>query len=102
MHPITALQTEYSLFARDLEDEILPVLRELGIGLVPYSPLGRGMLTGSPEASPFKRAETESVTTEVLSVIAQSPDTWQVDWAETTRDRTSGGVKSVSEKERSL
>ena len=47
MHPITALQTEYSLFTRDLEDEILPVLRELGIGLVPYSPLGRGILTGA-------------------------------------------------------
>jgi aryl-alcohol dehydrogenase-like predicted oxidoreductase len=46
-HPITALQTEYSLFTRDLEDEILPVLRELGIGLVPYSPLGRGILTGA-------------------------------------------------------
>ncbi|HYJ27612.1 MAG TPA: aldo/keto reductase, partial [Nocardioides sp.] len=47
VHPITALQSEYSLFTRDLEDEILPVLRELGIGLVPYSPLGRGMLTGA-------------------------------------------------------
>jgi aryl-alcohol dehydrogenase-like predicted oxidoreductase len=46
-HPITALQTEYSLFTRELEDEILPVLRELGIGLVPYSPLGRGILTGA-------------------------------------------------------
>src|SRR6478609_8311847 len=46
VHPITALQTEYSLFTRDVEDEILPVLRELGIGLVPYSPLGRGLLTG--------------------------------------------------------
>ncbi len=46
-HPITALQTEYSLFTRDLEDEILPLLRELGIGLVPYSPLGRGILTGA-------------------------------------------------------
>jgi aryl-alcohol dehydrogenase-like predicted oxidoreductase len=46
-HPITALQTEYSLFTRDLEDEILPTLRELGIGLVPYSPLGRGLLTGA-------------------------------------------------------
>ncbi|KQU70686.1 aldo/keto reductase [Phycicoccus sp. Root101] len=46
-HPITALQTEYSLFTRDLEDEILPTVRELGIGLVPYSPLGRGMLTGT-------------------------------------------------------
>jgi aryl-alcohol dehydrogenase-like predicted oxidoreductase len=45
-HPVTALQTEYSLFTRDLEDEILPTIRELGIGLVPYSPLGRGLLTG--------------------------------------------------------
>jgi aryl-alcohol dehydrogenase-like predicted oxidoreductase len=47
VHPITALQTEYSLFTRDLEDEILPTIRELGIGLVPYSPLGRGILTGT-------------------------------------------------------
>jgi aryl-alcohol dehydrogenase-like predicted oxidoreductase len=47
VHPLTALQTEYSLFTRDLEDEILPALRELGIGLVPYSPLGRGLLTGA-------------------------------------------------------
>lgn len=44
--PITALQTEYSLWSRDVEDEILPVCRELGIGFVPYSPLGRGFLTG--------------------------------------------------------
>ncbi len=46
-HPLTALQTEYSLWSRDLESGILPVLRELGIGLVPYSPLGRGFLTGA-------------------------------------------------------
>jgi aryl-alcohol dehydrogenase-like predicted oxidoreductase len=46
VHPITALQTEYSLWTRDPEDEILPTLRELGIGFVPYSPLGRGFLTG--------------------------------------------------------
>ncbi len=46
VHPITALQSEYSLFTRDVEDEVLPTLRELGIGLVPYSPLGRGILTG--------------------------------------------------------
>src|SRR4029078_3895753 len=43
--PITPRHTEYSLFTRDLEDEILPTIRELGIGLVPYSPLGRGILT---------------------------------------------------------
>jgi aryl-alcohol dehydrogenase-like predicted oxidoreductase len=46
MHPISALQTEYSLWTRDVDDEILPALRELGIGFVPYSPLGRGFLTG--------------------------------------------------------
>jgi aryl-alcohol dehydrogenase-like predicted oxidoreductase len=46
VHPITALQTEYSLWSRDVEDEILPLCRELGIGFVPYSPLGRGFLTG--------------------------------------------------------
>ncbi|RZU39687.1 aryl-alcohol dehydrogenase-like predicted oxidoreductase [Edaphobacter modestus] len=47
VHPITALQTEYSLWERHVEAEILPTLRELGIGFVPYSPLGRGFLTGS-------------------------------------------------------
>jgi aryl-alcohol dehydrogenase-like predicted oxidoreductase len=46
VHPITALQTEYSLWTRDPEDESLPTVRELGIGFVPYSPLGRGFLTG--------------------------------------------------------
>jgi aryl-alcohol dehydrogenase-like predicted oxidoreductase len=46
VHPIAALQTEYSLWSRDVEEEILPTCRELGIGFVPYSPLGRGFLTG--------------------------------------------------------
>jgi len=46
VHPIAALQTEYSLWSRDPEAEILPTIRELGIGFVPYSPLGRGFLTG--------------------------------------------------------
>jgi aryl-alcohol dehydrogenase-like predicted oxidoreductase len=46
VHPISALQTEYSLWSRDPEDEILPAVRELGIGFVAYSPLGRGFLTG--------------------------------------------------------
>jgi aryl-alcohol dehydrogenase-like predicted oxidoreductase len=61
VHPISALQTEYSLWSRDPEAEILPLLRELGIGFVPYSPLGRGFLTGtirSPddlEADDFRR-----------------------------------------------
>ena len=52
VHPIAALQTEYSLWSRDPEDEVLPTVRELGIGFVPYSPLGRGFLTGQ-----FKRPE---------------------------------------------
>ncbi len=55
VHPITALQTEYSLWSREPEDEIIPTLRELGIGFVPYSPLGRGFLTGqfkSPDDFP--------------------------------------------------
>jgi len=46
-HPITAIQTEYSLWSRDVEAEILPLTKELGIGFVPYSPLGRGALTGA-------------------------------------------------------
>ena len=46
VHPISALQSEYSLFSREVEDEILPTIRELGVGFVPYSPLGRGFLTG--------------------------------------------------------
>ncbi|OLF11092.1 aldo/keto reductase [Actinophytocola xinjiangensis] len=48
--PITALQSEYSLFNRGVEEQVWPVCAELGIGLVPYSPVGRGMLTGRPEA----------------------------------------------------
>ncbi|MGL5077705.1 MAG: aldo/keto reductase, partial [Waterburya sp.] len=55
IHPIAALQTEYSLWSRDPEDEILPTVRELGIGFVPYSPLGRGFLSGqfqSPDDFP--------------------------------------------------
>jgi aryl-alcohol dehydrogenase-like predicted oxidoreductase len=46
VQPVAALQTEYSLWTRDVEDEVLPLLRELGIGFVPYSPLGHGLLTG--------------------------------------------------------
>jgi aryl-alcohol dehydrogenase-like predicted oxidoreductase len=52
VHPVSALQSEYSLWERNLEPEIIPALRELGIGLVPFSPLGRGFLTGTA-----KRAE---------------------------------------------
>lgn len=59
VHPITALQTEYSLWAREPEAEILPTLRELGIGFVPYSPLGRGFLTGAI-TRPGDLGETDS------------------------------------------
>ncbi|MFK4086322.1 aldo/keto reductase [Kribbella sp. NPDC020789] len=53
VHPITAVQSEWSLFSRDIEESVLPACRELGIGIVPYSPLGRGMLTGAlPEQLP--------------------------------------------------
>src|SRR5580658_1476617 len=52
VHPVSALQSEYSLWERNLEGDVIPVLRELGIGLVPFSPLGRGFLTGE-----VKRAE---------------------------------------------
>lgn len=50
MHPVAAVQTEYSLWTRDVEAEVLPTCRELGIGLVAYSPLGRGFLTGRFQA----------------------------------------------------
>src|SRR5690606_19828245 len=46
VQPVAALQSEYSMFTRELEDALLPVLEELGIGLVPFSPLGKGFLTG--------------------------------------------------------
>lgn len=51
VHPIAALESEWSIFSRDLEDAVLPAARELGVTLVPYSPLGRGMLTGSTAAT---------------------------------------------------
>ncbi|SFE44798.1 Predicted oxidoreductase [Actinacidiphila alni] len=47
VHPISAVQTEWSLWSRDIEDEVFPLCRDLGIAIVPYSPLGRGMLTGT-------------------------------------------------------
>jgi aryl-alcohol dehydrogenase-like predicted oxidoreductase len=55
VHPITAVQSEYSLWTREVEVSILPVMRELGIGLVPYSPLGRGALTGKLDKATLSR-----------------------------------------------
>jgi len=60
VHPITALQTEYSLFERHVEAEILPTLRELGIGFVPYSPLGRGLLTGTIKPGELKSNDSRA------------------------------------------
>ena len=78
VHPITAVQTEYSLWTRDVEAEVLPTCRELGIGLVAYSPLGRGFLTGrfqqeaSLEAGDFRatlpRFQAENLATNRLLV----------------------------------
>lgn len=67
VHPVTALETEYSLWTREPAEQLLPVLRELGIGLVPYSPLGRGFLTGairsaeSLDAGDFRRSNPRFV-----------------------------------------
>ena len=62
VHPIAALQTEYSLFTRDVEAELLPAVRELGIGFVAYSPLGRGLLTGGyRRVSDLPEGDTRSV-----------------------------------------
>ena len=49
VHPISALQSEYSLWTRDYEEEVIPTLRELGMGFVPFSPLGRGLLSGDAQ-----------------------------------------------------
>src|SRR5207244_177392 len=99
VHPVAALQTEYSLWTRDPEAELLPLLRELGIGFVPYSPLGHGFLTGtirSPEdladndwrktnprftGENFQRnlrivAEVEAVAAEVGATPAQVALAW--------------------------
>jgi aryl-alcohol dehydrogenase-like predicted oxidoreductase len=63
VHPITAVQTEWSLWSRDIEDEVVPVCRELGIGIVPYSPLGRGFLTGTFKSKDdFKEGDFRSST----------------------------------------
>ena len=75
VHPVTALQTEYSLWSRDPEAEILPTVRELGIGFVPYSPLGAG-------SSPVPSARSTSSTTATsarptrASPTATSTPTW--------------------------
>ena len=61
VHPVAAVQSEYSLWTRDPESEVLPTLAELGIGLVPFSPLGKGFLTGTlDQAAPFAAGDVRS------------------------------------------
>jgi aryl-alcohol dehydrogenase-like predicted oxidoreductase len=71
VHPITALETEYSLFSREPESELLPTLRELGVGFVAYSPLGRGLLTGKL-ASPEQLTEGDSRATRFPRLMGEN------------------------------
>jgi aryl-alcohol dehydrogenase-like predicted oxidoreductase len=79
VHPIAAVQTEYSLWTRDVEDGVLPILRELGIGLVAYSPLGRGFLSGrfrSPDELDPDVAKVEELSAEKDVTPAQLALAW--------------------------
>ncbi|MDB6077889.1 MAG: aldo/keto reductase [Akkermansiaceae bacterium] len=80
VHPVSALQSEYSLWERNLEPEIIPVLRELGIGLVPFCPLGRGFLTGEVKrAEDYRKATTAAMTraTRVRTTMPmRAPPAW--------------------------
>ncbi|ASR01689.1 aldo/keto reductase [Gordonia rubripertincta] len=77
VHPVTAIQNEWSVFTRDIENETLPVARELGIGVVPYSPLGRGWLTGAiqrPDDVTGRRAQHPRFATDAFEtnrILAQ-------------------------------
>ena len=84
VHPITALQTEYSLWTRDVEAELLPLLRELGVGFVPYSPLGHGFLTGQ-----IRSTATFPTTTGARPIRASSVKTSSATYASSTRSRPS-------------
>lgn len=83
VHPITAVQTEYSLWTRDIEAEVLPALRRLGIGLVAYSPLGRGFLTGA-----------------IRSRADLKPDDWRLQNPRFTDEAFAANLKLVSEIEK--
>ena len=78
VHPISALQTEYSLWTRDPEAEILPTVRELGIGFVPYSPLGRGFLTGRDQIARASWPRTTSAAATRASTATRWSTTWQL------------------------
>ncbi|MGV8881222.1 MAG: aldo/keto reductase [Rhodoglobus sp.] len=95
VHPMTALQSEYSLWTRDVEAEILPTVRELGIGFVPYSPLGRGFLTGKLrsvddlDATDFRRSNPRF---EAENLVANIAIVEQVDAVARDLDATPGQV----------
>lgn len=91
VHPIAALQTEYSLWSRDPEDEILPTVRALGIGFVAYSPLGRGFLTGR-----FRRAEDLGPDDHRRSMPRFQGENFQRNLALVERIRTMAAEKDVS------
>ena len=85
VHPIAAVQSEWSLFTREIEREIVPAARELGVGIVPYSPLGRGVLTGVVDSAPtttsaaapprFQRT-IASATSSAVERLARDPPRW--------------------------
>jgi aryl-alcohol dehydrogenase-like predicted oxidoreductase len=87
VHPITAGQYEYSLFSRDPEAELLPLLRELGIGMVCYSPLGRGMLTGPCRPAGISASTTSAATLRVSRAAI---------WSTTSRSRRGSPVSPRS------
>ena len=89
VHPIAALQTEYSLFSRDVEEEILPTVRELGIGFVAYSPLGRGMLTGAYRSAADLTEGTAGPSATRASPGRTSATTsgWSTGWPSSPRPR---------------
>jgi aryl-alcohol dehydrogenase-like predicted oxidoreductase len=91
VHPITALQTEYSLWSRDPEDKILPTVRSLGIGFVAYSPLGRGFLTGR-----FQRAEDLGPDDDRRNMLRFQGENFQRNLALVERIRTMAAEKGVT------
>ena len=87
--PITALQTEYSLWTRDAEEEVLPTVRELGIGFVAYSPLGRGFLTGPPARTTFRLMTRDVSTPASRAPTSRATSTWFPRCTRSPRRRTS-------------
>ena len=73
VHPVSALQSEYSLWERNLEAEIVPLLRELGIGLVPFSPLGRGFLAGNASVRRIIRPMISAATIRATKARTTTP-----------------------------